>query len=102
MGDLLVLTVGPLVLRKAYGQIAGITAVGVGLATIGAIAGAADAGWLQGTFPTMIMLGPLLIAQVAWWGRRRGAARTMAEYLAARPLPLAENSHSRERDIARD
>ena len=37
------------------------------------------------TFPVMIVLGPLLIAQYGYW-RRRGPERSTAEYRRIEPL----------------
>jgi hypothetical protein len=35
------------------------------------------------TFPTMVVLGPLLVAQYGYWQHRCGEERTMAQYLGA-------------------
>jgi hypothetical protein len=86
LGDLLLATVGPLVFRKAYGRAAGITALVIALATIGALFALPLIGLLRGTFPVMVVLGPLLVAQYAYWQHRLGSERTTAEYLMAEPL----------------
>lgn len=70
LGDVLVLTVGPLVLRKAYGAVAGAVAIALGLAGVCLLAGLAESGRLHGTLPTMVVLGPLLVGQIAWWAKR--------------------------------
>jgi hypothetical protein len=84
LGDLLLATVGPLVLRKAYGRAAGLLAVAVALASIVAVMLLGAAGIMRDGFPTMIVLGPLLVAQYWSWSRR-GPERTTASYLAAEP-----------------
>ncbi len=89
LGDLLLATVGPLTLRKAYGRAAGMAAILVAMAAIAAVMFLGTFSRLE-TFPTMIVLGPLLVAQYLFW-RRRGAERTTAEYLGAEPL-LARGS----------
>ena len=83
----LLAAVGPLVFRKAFGRTAGLVAVAVALGTVAAIMAAGASGLLRGTFPVMVVLGPLLVAQYAVWVRRRGQERTTAAYLAAEPLP---------------
>ena len=86
LGDLLFAIAGPLVFRKAFGHIAGVVAILVALGAIGALFAAGVLGWLPGTFPVMVVLGPLLVAQYLVWIRRQGTERTTAEYLAAEPI----------------
>jgi hypothetical protein len=89
LGDLLLATVGPLVLRKAFGTTAGVVALVIALAAIGGVMILPLTGWLRGTFPVMVVLGPLLVAQYAYWIRRHGVERTTAAYLLAdRPASL--------------
>lgn len=83
LGDLLLATVGPLVLRKAFGRTAGILAIVIALVTIGVVLTLPLLGLLRGAFPVMVVLGPLLIGQNAFWMHRRGSERTMSAYLAA-------------------
>lgn len=87
LGDLLLATVGPLVFRKAFGKAAGIAALILALAAIAAALLVPLTGWLEGTFPVMVVLGPLLVAQYGYWIRRQGTERTTAAYLAAEPGP---------------
>jgi hypothetical protein len=87
LGDLLFATVGPLVFRKAYGRTAGWVAIALALGAIGAILLAGVRGLLPGTFPVMVVLGPLLVGQYLVWQRRTGGERTTAQYLAAEPRP---------------
>jgi hypothetical protein len=41
---------------------------------------------LDGTFPVMTVLGPLMVLQYLWWSRRLGPERTTRAYLLAEPL----------------
>ncbi len=84
LGDLLLASVFPLVMHKAFGHVAGWAAMAVAMGAICAIilVPVAD------TFPVMIVLGPLMIVQYLYWTRRRGPERTTRQYLQAEPLPL--------------
>jgi hypothetical protein len=42
-------------------------------------------GW-DATFPVMVVLGPLMLLQYAFWRRRLGVERTTWQYLEAEPL----------------
>jgi hypothetical protein len=84
MGDLLLATVAPLVLRKAFGRIAGVTALLVALVTIGVMVGLAAFEVLRGVFPVMVVLGPLILAQYGFW-RWRGGERSTFAYLTMEP-----------------
>jgi hypothetical protein len=80
LGDLLLATVFPLVLRKAYGRQAGLAALlltGIALASVLALP-------LQTAFPVMVVLGPLMILQYLYWRRRCGPERTTCQYLQAK------------------
>jgi hypothetical protein len=90
LGDLLLATVGPLVFRKAYGRPAGLAALVIALTAIGAVFLLPLTGLLRGTFPVMVVLGPLLVAQYAFWQQRLGRERTTAEYLAREPLAAGD------------
>lgn len=101
LGDLLLATVGPLTLRKAYGRPAGLLAIATALATIALVMTITTWHVLQDllptdTFPTMILLGPLLVTQYLLWHHHLGPERTTATYLAAGPstnaLKLAPKS----------
>ncbi len=82
LGDLLLATVFPLVLRKAFGRPAGVTAIGLALAALGMLLALP----LQGMFPVMIVLGPLMGLQYLFWSRRREHERTTVQYLQEEPL----------------
>lgn len=86
LGDVLVAAAFPLVLRKAFGRRAGWSALVVSLAVIVSLLAAAGADMLSATFPLMVVLGPCMVVQYAFWIRRRGRERTMREYLQAEPL----------------
>lgn len=83
LGDLLLAAVYPLALRKAFGRTAGLTGLVVALIVVGGLLAMP----LAGTFPVMVVLGPLMVLQYAWWIRRRGAERTTWQYLQAEPRP---------------
>jgi hypothetical protein len=88
LGDLLLATVFPLVMRKAYGRRAGLTALGLGL---GAIVVVMLRSWLGvdiPMFPVMVVLGPLMGLQYLYWRRRCGPERTTWQYRQAEPLSV--------------
>jgi hypothetical protein len=84
LGDLLLATVFPLVMRKAFGQLAGLTALLAGLAAIAGMFGVVTSGLLPGAVPAMVILGPLMVAQYALWSRRHGPERTTWQYRQGR------------------
>jgi hypothetical protein len=86
LGDLLLMTVFPLVMRKAYGRPAGIAAIAIGLGTIAALMVLLQLGNVYATVPVMSVLGPLMALQYGYWLRRRGQERTMRQYLQPEPL----------------
>jgi hypothetical protein len=81
LGDVLLATVFPLVLRKAYGRQAGLVAMALALLTIVVVMFLP----LEESFPVMVVLGPLMIIQYAFWRWRRGVERTTWQYLRAEP-----------------
>jgi hypothetical protein len=84
VGDLLLASVGPLVLRKAFGPIPGLAAGVIALVSIGLALVAGGRDGLPETVPTMVVLGPLMVAQY-WWWRRIGAERRSFAFLAGEP-----------------
>jgi hypothetical protein len=76
VGDVLVAAVFPLVLRRAFGESAGMIAMG---SAIGAMVGLSLLP-IHGTFPVMVVLGPLMLLQYAVWRRRYGSERTTYQY----------------------
>lgn len=83
LGDMLLAAVFPLVMRKAYGPGAGLA--GLGLIPAGLLGAmlAAGSGWWPASFPVMVVLGPLMVAQYGYWRWRRGPELTMAQYRIA-------------------
>jgi hypothetical protein len=86
LGDLLFATAFPLVMRKAFGRTAGMVAMIIGLGAIGLLIMRVIFGVLTGTFPVMVVLGPLMVLQYGYWRRRRGQERTTWQYLQAEPI----------------
>lgn len=82
LGDLLLASVFPLVMRKAFGWLAGLVALMLALAAIGALLALP----VQGGFPLMVVLGPLMGLHYLFWRRRRGPERTTGRYLLEEPL----------------
>jgi len=89
LGDLLVTAVFPLVMRKAFGRSAGWVALGSG--AVGIVGMLTALYWARTAtlVPAMVVLGPVLVCQIAYWSRKRGAERTTWEYLRDEPLPAA-------------
>ena len=85
MGDMLLATVFPLVMRKAFGSGAGRAALAINLGAVVALITLSVLGMLGVLFPVMIVLGPLTLAQYAYWRRRGGRERTTRQYLAEDP-----------------
>jgi hypothetical protein len=86
LGDLLLATVFPLAMRKAFGRPAGIAALAINLGAIAATMAFLQLAKLEAAVPLMTGLGPLMVVQYAYWVRRRGQERTTWEYLQAEPL----------------
>lgn len=82
LGDLLLGAAFPLVMRKAFGRTAGLIALVFTLVAIGVLLGLP----LQGGFPLMVVLGPLMVFHYLWWRKRQGPERTTARYLQEEPL----------------
>ena len=85
LGDLLLISVFPLAMRKSFGRPAGAIALGAGVGVLAAVLGAVASGVLDGAIPVMVALGPVMLAQYAFWSRR-APQRTTFEYLQAEPL----------------
>jgi len=81
LGDLLIVVLAPLVLRKAFGRTAGLVAA---VTSVGAVAGmlaAVRLDWFSRPIPAMVVLGPLLLLQYVLWRVRLGPERRTWEYL---------------------
>jgi hypothetical protein len=85
LGDLLLAAVFPLVMRKAYGLVAGGLGLMLAVAALVAVLVLPALGLLQATFPVMTVLGPLIVMQYLFWRRRSGIERTTYQYLQAEP-----------------
>jgi hypothetical protein len=89
LGDLLLATVFPLTMRKAFGRAAGLLAAGLSLATIAAMAVGVELAQVRVSIPVMTVLGPLMVLQYWLWIHRRGSERTTWQYHAAEPVEAA-------------
>lgn len=85
LGDLLVASVFPLVMRKAFGRKAGFIGLVSALAVMVAMLSWLYLAQAHVLIPAMAVLGPLMLAQIAYW-QRRGTERRTWEYLLAEPL----------------
>ncbi len=83
LGDLLLVAVFPMVMRRAFGRRAGIVALATGLAVVVATLTLVATGWGPRTVPVMVPLGPLMIAQYAFNKRANRGERTTWQYLGA-------------------
>jgi hypothetical protein len=89
LGDLLLISAFPLAMRKSFGHEAGRFAFAAGIAVLAAVLAIIDLGIITTAIPVMVVLGPLMVAQFAFWSRR-APQRTTLEYLQAEPqLPAA-------------
>jgi len=86
LGDLVLATVFPLVMRKAFGHTAGIFAMIISFGAIILVIVSLIFRLLVGTFPVMVVLGPLMVLQYIYWRRRQGQERTTRQYLQAEPV----------------
>jgi hypothetical protein len=81
LGDLLMVALAPLVMRKAFGRTAGIVSATTGVAAVAGMLAVLRLGWVSRDIPAMVVLGPLLLPQYAWWRLRLGRERRTWEYL---------------------
>jgi hypothetical protein len=86
LGDLLLATTFPLVMRKAFGRSVGIAAMIINLCTIAGMLAFLVLAKAEMALPVMTGLGPLMVLQYVFWMRRQGAERTTWQYLQAEPL----------------
>lgn len=70
LGDCLLLAAWPVVARRAFGPGAAALAVGVDAALLALLYLGFGTGVLTGAVPVMTALGPLIVAQYAYWRRR--------------------------------
>lgn len=79
-GDLLLLALFPLVIRKAFGRRAAAIALAVTSLVLIVLLAAVDFGLLGRIVPAMVVLGPVMAALCLVWLRRQGRERTSREY----------------------
>lgn len=82
-GDLLLLALFPLVIRKAFGGRESAIALGLTSIVLIVLLGAVEFGLLGRVVPAMVVLGPVMAGLCATWLRRHRVERTSREYLAA-------------------
>lgn len=75
-------------MRKAFGRVAGVAAIVLALGVIGGLLALVGLGAFGGAFPVMVVLGPAMVVQYAYWRRRRGAERTTWQFQAAEGLTV--------------
>ncbi len=92
LGDLLLASLFPLVLRKSFGRRAGSVALVVSVCVIATMLAVIDLRLVRTPIPAMVVLGPLMALQYGYWRARRGSERTTLEYLRAEPLPSGTSS----------
>jgi hypothetical protein len=87
LGDLLLAAVFPLVMRKAYGTMAGAQAILLTVAALAAVLLLPVVLPSLAIFPVMVVLGPLMVGQVWHWRRRMPGERTTWQFRQAEPFP---------------
>lgn len=94
LGDLIVATLVPLVLRKAYGRAAGAAAITINILAVALLLLLLVLG-VRVSFPVLVLLGPLTVLQYFFWQWRRGPERTTWQYLQAEPQGTPGTSRRR-------
>jgi hypothetical protein len=82
LGDLLMAAVFPLVMRKGFGRTAGRWTMAIVIAALTIVLALP----IQTAFPVMVVLGPLMVLQYAYWRHTRGPERTTCAYLQVEPV----------------
>lgn len=80
LGDLLLAAAGALVFHKAFGRAAGRAAMAVTIAAVAVVLAVVMSGAYRGTFPVMVVLGPLLLAQYLAWSHINGREQTFLQF----------------------
>jgi hypothetical protein len=83
LGDVIALVLWPLAALKAFGRIPAWVAAILGLSAVTGIFAAMSGSLVDQGLPAMVVLGPLIGLQYAFW-RQRGAERTIADYRGGR------------------
>jgi hypothetical protein len=78
-------TVSPLVLRKAFGRTAGAIALVTNLGMIALLLFIPALSGGRESFPVMVLLGPLIVLHYLYWRWRVGPERTTWQYQQAEP-----------------
>lgn len=86
-GDLLLLGLFPLTVRKAFGRQAWAVTLAVTSLALALLLAAVEFGLLGRIVPAMVVLGPLMSALYVAWRRRHGDERTTWQYLRAEAAP---------------
>ncbi len=95
LGDLIFASTFPIVMWKAFGFRAGLSALVISLATLPLIELIVKiTGVGQVTFPVMIVLGPLIVLHYFWWARGR-PERTYYQYRLEREAAKARPRSAR-------
>ena len=81
LGDLLLAAVYPLVLGRAFGERAGGVALAAGLVALGGMLALVHLRVVPVGLPAMVVLGPLMGLQYAYWSRCHSGERTTGQYL---------------------
>ncbi len=89
LGDVLLASVFPLVMRKAFARTAGLIAAVLGILALVITVVVLFVGAFAEVFPLMVVLGPLMLVQYVVWRRRCGPERTTWQYLQAEPVRAA-------------
>lgn len=76
LGDLLLATVFPLVMRKAFGHAAGKVALASILCPLAVLFAFVELAGTQVTLPAMTILGPLMVVEYYYWMRHTGGERS--------------------------
>ncbi len=85
LGDVLLASVFPLVMRKAFGRGAGLIALVLSVLALVITSLVLFVGTFVTIFPLMVVLGPLMLLQYVYWRRRYGVERTTWQYLQVEP-----------------
>jgi len=67
LGDVLLASAFPLVMGKAFGHRATVSAIAVEAVAIGSLLALPALNRLRAAFPVMVVLGPLMIAHYVYW-----------------------------------
>ncbi len=92
LGDLIVMCLYPLVMRKAYGRPAGIAAVLLDMGVVAFLLALSVSGILKIFFPVMALLGPIVVVHYLIYRSKGYQERTMRQYIQE-DHPVSLQSH---------